>query len=382
MDNVFSLNTIVIIFLILLPGIIIRRTFYSDKFSKQFYRGQFSERLITTIFWGIINALIGLLLSSLLLKLFFINDCLSCIAQSKIHFFLNFDYQTSSLLFDSFSFKYLIFIALFCLNLFLLPALLGRIGFVIIRKFKLDLKFPPLSFSNHWHYFFSGEVLTKNKHLPLSSGVEFRKNKSFVPVVDILTIEGDKKYFYKGILVDYNLKDQNEELDSLVLFKALKKNYDKDIIDKEKQTFLDFKRIPGELLLIPYSTVLNINVSIKELNKPTPSNNIQIVSAEKASRKSEEKKDENGALGCLIAILIPILFYAAAQYSKEISYLRFLIGLTGVFLALGIFTFMIQNLFKKFKSSRLFWIILFLLLFVIFYLLIFNIYTFPNLISF
>lgn len=191
MNNLFSLNTIIIIFLILFPGIIIRRTFYSDKFSKQFYRGQFSERLITTIFWGIINALVAILISSLILKIVFFNDCLSCIIQNKIRDLQSFDLHTSSIVLDTSSFKYIKFVVIFCLSLFILPAFLGRMGFVIIRKFKLDLKYPFLSFSNHWHYFFTGEVIAKSKHISTYSGLDFRKSKNFtpVPVIDLLTEE-------------------------------------------------------------------------------------------------------------------------------------------------------------------------------------------------
>lgn len=386
MDNLFSLNTIVIIFLILFPGIIVRRSFYSDKFSKQFYRGQFSERLITTIFWGIVNALIGLLITFIIVKLFYINGCLSCSIQNKIKNIIEFDITKTPFLINDFSLKYLVFIILFVFNLFVLPAILGRRAFVIIRKFKLDLRYPFLSFSNHWHYFFSGEVLAKSKHESLSNGIDFRKNKNFFPVVDLLTVEGDKKYLYKGILVDYNLKDQNEELESLVLFKALKKIYDKDIIGGEKQDLLTFERIPGNIISIPYSTVLNINVSLKELNNQSINSaetvNTVINEREEIREKPAKQEKNDSVAGCGILILVPALFFLAAHYSKDISYFRFLLGLIGTLTFTSALIMKLQNLSKKFKVSKMFWFILLLLFFSAYYLWVFNIYTFKNPISF
>lgn len=381
MDNLFSLNTIAIIFVILFPGIIIRRAFYSDKFSKQFYRGQFSERLITTLFWGIINGLVSIAISVLVLKLFFLDSCLFCLLQGKIRTLLSFNIENQSIIVGAFSSKYILYVVLFLFNLFILPALLGRFAFVVIRRLRLDLKYSFLSFSNHWHYFFSGEILSKDSHTVNSDEFDFRKNRDYMPVVDVLTIEGDNKYLYKGILIDYNLKDQNEELDSLVLSMPLKKNYDKDVIDKEKQDYLEFQKIPGKIILIPYSTIINININFKRLTSPKVSVKLK-ESDTFIQNETQEPNKTDTQLGCFVIIVLIVLSILAANYSENISYFQFLAGLTFIFFSTGVVTAFIKKLIHKVSFATILWFLFTVLIIIVGFLVIFNIYTIRHFISF
>ena len=59
-----ALSSIFLIVIVLFPGLIFRRFYYSGKFTKQFLKGEWSERIVTSIFWGIFSQLITLLFIS------------------------------------------------------------------------------------------------------------------------------------------------------------------------------------------------------------------------------------------------------------------------------------------------------------------------------
>ncbi|SMC33620.1 hypothetical protein [Moheibacter sediminis] len=353
MDNIFSVNTIIVIFIILFPGIIIRRAFYSNKFSKQFYRGQFSERLLTTLFWGIINLIIATILCFFILKVYFKPTCIFCDAQFWIYKILTFDFTKESLVIYEVPYnKLFLFLSLFIFNLFLLPFLIGRFAFVIIRKFKIDLKFSPLSFSNHWHYFFKGEIIRKIENVAINKNlINFRSKQNNLSVLDILTIEGDQKYLYKGILLDYNLKDDNEDLDSIVLYEPRKKKYDKDRDENGKLNYLQFEEIPGNFILIPYSSILNINVSIKPFDSQESKVNVL---SEESSEKSLHTSKEDKVRGCLVFVFYLAFFLMVCKYAEGISYMRFTLGLLASGLVITLVYAAIESVIRKFTLSKFF----------------------------
>lgn len=372
MDDIFSLNTIIIIFIILFPGIIIRRSFYSNKFSKQFYRGQFSERIITTLFWGIINIIFALSFSLLFFKLVINISCISCVIQDYIYETVTFDITKKGKVVNNISFlDASLFVFLFIFNLFILPFLIGKTAFIVVRKLKLDLKYTAFSFSNQWHYFFKGEIIHKTDGKIIDKdSLDFRTNNVNLTVLDILTLEGDNKYIYKGILLDYNLKEENEELDSIILFEPMKKNYDKDKLGTNASTYLNFEKIPGSFILIPYSHVLNINVTIKPFQDEVESP--EIIPENNAPEISDTEIAENPN-GCALGIGLIILITVAVKFAQDISYLRFVTGLFMMFMFLGFVTILITNIRKNFSIKKLFILGLLLLLFYNLFIWIFNI---------
>ena len=372
MDNIFSVNTIIIIFIILFPGIIIRRSFYSNKFSKQFYRGQFSERVITTLFWGIINIIVAFVLCSFVLKVFFNVNCIICKLQEIIYKIVTYDITKEFLIFNTISyFNIFLIISLFIFNLFILPFLIGRIAFNTIRKLKLDLKYSAFSFSNHWHYFFKGEIVHKiDGNIIDKKNIEFRTNQPNLTILDILTLEGDKKYLYKGILLEYNLKEGNEDLDSIILYQPVKKNYDKDKDEDGKMCSISFEKIPGNFLLIPYSNIVNLNVTIKPFIDKTNED----VKIEKIDNSDSSKKEkEESKSGCIMGLIYLGLLITSFMFARDISYFRYTIGLFFILITLAIISLFIDSLVKKFKFKLLLWLLVLLTVFYMTYIWIFNI---------
>jgi len=383
LEEFISFNTILIIFIILFPGIIIRRSFYNKKFSKQFYRGQFSERLITTIFWGIINLFFAFFLNFLFFKFFYKIHCISCSLQKILYLILNVDFlKNGYILNDIPASNILLFILLFIINIFVIPFALGYSAFRFIRKLKLDLKYSWLTFSNHWHYFFQGEIAHKTDSKIIDKkNLEFRSNENNTSILDILTIEGDEKYLYKGILLDYNLIDDGEDLDSIVLLEPFKKIYDKDINANGEKTILEFEKIPGNFILIPYSNILNINVTIKPFSEITKENSIivenKIIENTEIQVKEVNINDENKtedppfSVQVMFGVFLLLIFYVANN-SIEISYLRFTLGLFFVIFFYGFLMVFVQHIIKRFTIKK---ITLFLILVFIFYSLIIYIFN-------
>lgn len=372
MDNLFSVNTIIIIFIILFPGIIIRRSFYTNKFSKQFYRGQFSERIITTLFWGIVNLIIASIITILIFKFLYGIGCLTCSVQNFIYNATTVDFTTKRYILQDISIWNIIFyIILFVFNLFILPFFLGNLAFKLIRKLKLDLKYSWLSFSNHWHYFFKGEIVHKKEGKIIDkNALEFRTNRNNLTILDILTIEGDKKYLYKGILLDYNLKEGSEDLDSVVLLQPMKKNYDKDRESSGKSHQLNFESIPGNFILIPYNHIINLNVTIKPfepIKSTISSNNIAI------KKTVSEGAEENTPNGCLVFIGYLLFIMLAARFSTDISYIRYTGGMFFIILFVTIISIQLDKVRKKITFRRLINAFVFILLFYSIFLEIFNI---------
>ncbi len=365
MENIFSLNAILIIFIFLFPGIIIRKAYYSGKFSKQFNRGQFSEKLFASLFWGIVNFIIASSLLPLFLKFKGV--------ESVYKFFYNlvvkvvtFDITKGADYLSNISFTEIIsLIIFFIFGLFILPFMLGSMGFKIVRKLKLDLKLTSFTFSNHWHYFFKGEIIDKTDTNKISKqNINFDPNEDNITRLDVLTLEGNSKYLYKGILLDYNLKESDEDLDSIILYEPMKKKY----IDEDDKKKKGFESIPGNFILIPYSNILNLNVTFRNPKDI----DIHKKDIDTENRDAECQKD--GQLYSSFVILIICIFIClTSSYANGISYLRYSIGLIISIILLLYYCMILHDLFTEFKYKRLIRFIVFLVMGYIFYVYIFNI---------
>ena len=54
MESQFTISGLLFIICLIVPGVIFKRFYFQGQFSKQFGAGLFADRLITSIFWGII----------------------------------------------------------------------------------------------------------------------------------------------------------------------------------------------------------------------------------------------------------------------------------------------------------------------------------------
>ncbi|RFZ92616.1 hypothetical protein D0C36_14465 [Mucilaginibacter conchicola] len=236
MEGQFTISTIIIIVWLIFPGVIFKRFYFKGQFAKQFGVGLFADRLITSIFWGIVVQIITFLIYSRSFGFTFTSikskaeELYGKIADNKMPD-LTYDRLTYIL-------GYLAF-------LILVAFLLGTVFHHLIRLFKIDLKFPVFRFSNHWNYYFRGEIVAMSEFRSLDKG------KWLSTMVDIVIDDGtDNNKMISGFLTQHTISQKTGDLEALYLTGA--KRYSK--------TSQAFKDIPGDCLVIPFDKVIDLNL--------------------------------------------------------------------------------------------------------------------------
>lgn len=239
----------ILFFVISLPGLLFRRTYYWGAFTAQYK----AKNFILSIFYSM---LIGILIVYLSLYVFN-NSVVEFFKWSKItnKTFDNLITQLNS----STGINYIIKLLdtpkvvkkliTLVLLVFSISALLGAISFKIVRLFKLDIIIPFLKFSNHWHYYFRGEFL---KFKEFNS----TKNKAAFVYADILSDKGNgETVLYHGIVSQYELdKHNSNQLDTIHL------------TNPGRYKGKESSEIKSDCLILPYSRVLNINLRVAEID--------------------------------------------------------------------------------------------------------------------
>ncbi|UCS94375.1 hypothetical protein KZP23_04935 [Echinicola marina] len=157
-------------------------------------------------------------------------------------------------------------------SMLLMAAASGHYFQKLVRVRKWDRKFKQLRFQNSWHYILKGEFFD----FPRSAfdlEVDTVERIEIVYVDAVVKIE-EGSIIYDGILVDYELsKDGGLETISL---KEVHRRYLKD--DKTQASF-DHKyyEIPGHILILKYSEIINLNFSYYKVIEENGSYNIELV---------------------------------------------------------------------------------------------------------
>jgi len=228
-----ALKTLVLIIFILVPGFLFRRVYYQGTFSKQFDSKTWSHSLFYSALFGII---INFLAYNCYENFITIIDYRACF---KFYNSISKESITEEDL-EGFNiqsiYKYLSM-------LYGLSIVVAWVIYLIVRNFKLDRYFAPLRFSDHWHYYFRGEI-KDFKEFSLSKG------KCSIVTVDVLVkSEKSGNNIYSGLLSSYSL-DNSGTLESISLTKA-------QIFKQETKTFKD---IHSTVFIIPNSNIQNINL--------------------------------------------------------------------------------------------------------------------------
>lgn len=241
-----SLGLIVVLLLIIFPGLIYRRLYFYGEFSKEFKSdfNLFSLLAISTI-PGIINLIIIYILYDNFFESIDLGEIIDTFKNIN-----NDDYRFTKS--ETTPLKELInskaspFIGFLYLSSFILGTISGR----LVRLTRLDTKFKLLRFKNYWFYMFNGQHTNfkKMKHLRLEN------KKHLFTKADILIDSNNNTKLYSGIVVDYELLDNNcNSLNKIMLQNAKRYSY------KDGKTIP--VEIPGNLLIVDCSTMKNINLT-------------------------------------------------------------------------------------------------------------------------
>lgn len=322
----FGLTIIAICYIVFLivPGTFFKRFYFQSKFSKEFYKGAFADRLVTSIFWGLFIQTICLIV---------IKEASGLTFDGMYVRINNFYTSLQNNALPKISFTQLLYlVGMFSLSISL-SCLLGHFFHKLLRYFKLDVNFSPFRFSNEWQYIFRNEV----KRSDLSTD---HVEKTYMTTeVDVIVndFKEDRPSFYTGILKDFYITPSGD-LDKILLGNAQKRIKDSD----DKAIFTPIK---GDTFIIPYSNISNINLRFNYI--------------EKTNKIAIPKSIQQTLTLILIFLLLPILvlpwFFEATVWEKVLSTILMLISW---FFIVGA----ILSTFDNNKKKELIPLILFILL--------------------
>ena len=238
---------------LVIPGIIFKRFYYQGRFAKQFSQGLFADRLVTSIFWSIIIQVITVYLYFYLYKISYnsitkeIQTIYAKVVKDEFPE-IQFEYVRHTLQYLGLS--------------IIVGVALGIVLYQIVRYFKLDIKLSIFRFSNHWHYYFSGDIL-KTKEFR----VQKRNYEIFSTDIDVVVKDNDgRTNMFTGTLTQYVL-DKTGDLETIFLTDAKRwkipsnKGIENNKKSKQEKHGDEYnKPIPGDCFIIPYGNILNMNV--------------------------------------------------------------------------------------------------------------------------
>ncbi|MBA7574439.1 hypothetical protein ES708_16245 [subsurface metagenome] len=232
--------TTILIFIIVTPGIIARRSFLSSRFSIKYK----SYKAIDEIVWSILPSLI-LHFMGYYFVLWWTPYKIDLITIG----YLITGLESVKSIYQSFSAidNYLFQIFLYYIVLCSVAVISGHLLRKFIKKIKFDTRFRSLRFSNMWEYYFTGEYMSFHDSIEEPFPFDF-------VFLNILVKMGDGSlYLYDGILSEYEMS-KDGELDNIHLLYPARKKFEADNKDNA------YYEIPSEFLILYYKDILNINV--------------------------------------------------------------------------------------------------------------------------
>ncbi len=236
--------TTFILAVFLLPGLLFRRFYYTEEFSKQYYRNNFFELFFSTLIPSIIFHIIWYYFIKIFnyhVNLLIIGDLL--VSENIPNVFQNIN-------------KYASQIFLYNISLFGFSCLVGFFGKKIIRFFIFDRKYKMFRFKNSWHYLFSGEFFDFPR---ASFDITDKVDEIELFYVDFITDTSEGTIIYEGFLVDYELTPYGK-LDYIIV-----KDVERHFL-KEDLPIVDNYKIPGHVLIVPFQSIININLTFYKLD--------------------------------------------------------------------------------------------------------------------
>jgi hypothetical protein len=247
--------TTLLVLVILLPGLVFRRFYYTEEFSKQYFKSSFLDIVISTL----LPALFLHLLWSFCAPFF--GSSVSVIIVGQLltsNEYPETAFQNIQDNIGNIGFYYSTIIAA--------AVLLGSLSKYIIRKLQIDTRFKIFRFRNYWHYLLKGEFFD----FPRAS---FDLERDSVKEIELIYVDALVEIqagtiLYEGVLVDYELA-QDGGLEQIQL-KSSQRRFIRDGNDNldillERNNY----EIPGHILVLPYQHIVNMNLSYYKLSKDT-----------------------------------------------------------------------------------------------------------------
>jgi hypothetical protein len=243
-----------ILFFLLIPGILFRRLYFSEEFSKQYIKESFFAIFFSSFIPSVFFHSLWFFIFSFKFNLIRLDIFFNILSQNP---------SINSIENISNSFDWIIW---YNSSLFLIAALSGFLLKKVIRNLKADRKYKFLRYKNTWHYILTGESFDfPRANVNLSD--DNVEDIEFV-FVDALIVVNDSSYLYDGILVDYELSN-DDGLEFITIKNAKRRKIDADCsIDEDgnkSDNSKSYYPISGHMLVLKYSEIKNLNFSFYKL---------------------------------------------------------------------------------------------------------------------
>lgn len=235
--------TTLVVLLLAIPGYLVRRFYFLEEFTKDVLRKSLTEEIYQSILYSLpFHLLMVLTIDALYIKGFIpiyvdyelILRFLSGMAVS--------DPEGVTKAADSFN-RYLPFMAMYLVITATMAMTCGEVLRVVVWRYKLDVKLPSLfRFPNHWLYTFTGRDWNKDHEY------------QFVVLDVMCSLTKEKTRLYRGVVFGFDTNN-NGELEQIHLGLAYREEF-----KKEDESFY-WEPIPGDILVLKYDCVQNLNIT-------------------------------------------------------------------------------------------------------------------------
>ena len=246
----FAFSSLLIL-LILVPGLIFFRFYYSEEFSKEYFKTSPFEVISTSLIPSVVFHLIGGAVSSWTTGY--------SIDLQTVGFLL-IGTNESALIKDSITNiqDNVYLIVKYNLLLWGFAGIAGKASRTIIRRSGLDRKQKLFRFRNRWHYILTGELL-QFPRVPMEE-----TDLPDFTFIDALVETQEGTIIYKGILADYDLTGSGDGLETIYLIHVERRYLSKDRGDwryRYRNKKITYYEMPGELFILKYDEIVNLNVT-------------------------------------------------------------------------------------------------------------------------
>jgi len=236
MEAEVTISSIVFIVMLIVPGVFFKRFYFRGQFTKQFTSGLFADRLITSIFWGLIVQLITFLLFNKFLNLSY--DTIKKPVSSVFK-------KIGSNTLPDLTSENLTYLLVYIFTSIVISAIFGCLAHWFIRFLKIDSKFEVFRFANNWNYYFRGDSMDFGEFKGRKTG------KVLSTLIDVVMEDGSgNTKMFSGFITQYQISADSGALEVLYLTDA----------QRYSKSAGAFKPVDGDCLIIPYNKVVDMNI--------------------------------------------------------------------------------------------------------------------------
>lgn len=239
---------------ILYPGFLFRRFYFTEEFSKEYFKQNVTDLIFSSIVPGFLIHFFGywfLLKGRAEIDVFTIGTLLSGTSDPvKVTQAFKAIYENGSVIISYF------------IGVSIVGMIAGLLAKLFVRNFKLDRRFKLFRFQNEWHYIFSGEILDFPKVPGKAEDIDFS-------YIDALLKTNEGTVIYSGLLAEYILT-KDGGIDRIYLTEV-KRRFLKDDINVDSENTITnsedpppdnrYYYLPGQFFIIPYNQIINLHVT-------------------------------------------------------------------------------------------------------------------------